>query len=479
MLASFKSSDSAPKGTTYVEDIKDSEAKFPKLAHMRQQLSCPFLLAKIILDIPSSTEQVADKDIAELNTTLRLTTAYNEPLTSITTIYSYGQKVLSLVDDLEAPVRLSNSNSVAPSSTSHRFSYTAPFAANFWSVFLRGVFETPSKQSRKSTGPTTFNSFSKVGNERADFSIAIEGVSVVQEFVVRHESKSGGMGVSAGCKLGEVVLVAVYHFECAPLDDDVAQATSEAGSVTFTSLQLRPTAAAPPVALPSHSLVSHTPSRPAPRRVVSDTPFGSTLSSHAMTVSRSAPTYGLLGIEISPLPHRSAPPTVSGSTSFPHPLSSNFSPTAFVDHPHPAISRSRSYSIQSVATTSVWEQGSSATRFGEQQFSPDSPPYHTLTPSTSRSIMSSSTSTRSISSLSSVESDHSHYSKGCTRSPRYQPAIITDDLIVGEQAYEQAMDPRPTNAELVKNGPPSTNVDDLFSQLLGGSSGYSYLPADF
>ena len=498
-----------PSGISYFDNLHQHGTKFPKLAEMRTELSCPFLLANISLDIPSSLEQVETKDIAKINTMLRFTSSSPGSLTSITTIYSYGQKVLSLVDDLDAPTRTRTSNS-ASSSDAQRYSHVAPFAADFWSIFLRGVFETPSNkpkstqpQMKKNSAKTSFNSFSKVGEERADFSTAIEGVSVVQEFVVRNRNGRGTKretGASAGSKLGTVVLVSAYQFECSTLDDEVPT-TSEAGSVTFTSLQLRPPplpVSSPPIVPLSEASTSHTPYRPLPRRVVFDIHLPSALSSPFMSTSRSAPTFGALGIEITPLLPRSTSMAATGSTDYlipwpqsnPPSKSSNYSPTYLFDPPRPAMARSQSYSIRSAGATSISEHGFGGMEGGRiasngdwNRITPPSCPI--LTPPTSSSIVSS-TPRLSISSTSSLDSEYNvegwkHDSRGFVRSP-HQASLITHETTAYEGAYERAIIPQSTKAQhRGQEGidADSTNVDDYFNQLLGGISRYSSFPPNY
>ena len=491
-----------PSGISYFDDLHQHATKFPKLAEMRSQLPCPFLLAKINLDIPSSTDDVDMKNIAKLNTMLRLTSSSDESLTSVTTIYSYGQKVLSLVDDLDAPTRTRTSNS-ASSPDVHQYSHVAPFAADFWSIFLRGVFETPSNkpkssqpEMRKNSAKTSLNSFSKLGNERADFSVAIEGVSVVQEFVVRNRMVTKGeMGGSAGSKLGMVVLVSAYQFECSTLDDET-QTTNEAGSITFTSLQLRRppiTVSSPPIVPLSEASTSHTPYRPLPRRVVSDILSPSSLSSPSMTTSRSAPTLGALGIDFAPLLPRSMSMTASGSTEYLTPWpqsdfvaskSSDYPATYLYDPPQQGMARSQSYSVRSAGATSISEQG-----FGRHEqnndwnrITPSS--CSILTPSTSSSIVSS-TPHRSISSTSSVESEcniggwQQHDSRGFARSTQ-QSVNITHESTAYEGAYGEAIMTQSTKAQSgEQNEIDETNVDDYFNQLLGGISRYSSFPQSY
>lgn len=208
-----------PSGTLHLEDLPLSELRFPGLVNMNDHLPCRFIHVKINLDIPAAEGGLSS---TEFKTQLTLTSLQDLNLTSVTSIYSYGTQVLSLEEDLAPPTRIeSNPNAGSPSVTispttsnsalQHKFSHNAPFASDFWSIFLQGAF------SPEVEGAPHIPSFSKTGAERSEFSMAISGLSVIQEFVVRAEEPvvpANHSPISPGSVLGDVVLVITYDFEC-------------------------------------------------------------------------------------------------------------------------------------------------------------------------------------------------------------------------------------------------------------------------
>lgn len=208
-----------PSGTLYLEDLPLSELRFPGLVNMNDHLPCRFIHIKINLDIPAAEGGISS---TEFNTQLTLTSLQDLNLTSVTSIYSYGTQVLSLEEDLAPPSRIvpsanlgSSSVPISPTTSNsalqHKFSHNAPFASDFWSIFLQGAF------SPEVEGAPHIPSFSKSGAERSEFSMAISGLSVIQEFVVRAEEPvlpANQTPISPGSALGDVVLVVTYDFEC-------------------------------------------------------------------------------------------------------------------------------------------------------------------------------------------------------------------------------------------------------------------------
>jgi hypothetical protein len=239
-----------PVGTVFLQDLPLSDLRFPGLVAMNEHLPCQFLHVKLNLDVPSSSPIDATTAVAtQLHTQLTLTSLQDLNLTAVTSIYSYGTQVLSLEEQLAPPTRLGPSSRGLPTSSAssspasplspltpgsdvglgsnplrHKFSYNAPFAADFWSIFLRGAFSTstPVTASDPSSAiPAQLPSFTKTGAERSEFAMAISGLSVIQEFVVKSEEPIGaplvemdGGDVSPGSALGDVVLVVTYDFEC-------------------------------------------------------------------------------------------------------------------------------------------------------------------------------------------------------------------------------------------------------------------------
>lgn len=217
-----------PIDTVYLDDIASAEREFPGLDVMFDHLPCQFLHTRINLDIPTVDAATV---ATQLHTQLTLTSLQDLSLTSVIRIFSFGHEVLSLQEQLDKPGRITPGASPSPSepptpgsatgspTTSnplrHKYQYQAPFASDFWSIFLRGAFS--------SDGGKMLPSFAKTDDERAAFIMAISGLSVIQEFVVRSDEPSvllvDGQDISAGSGLGDVVLVATYDFECR---DDLA-----------------------------------------------------------------------------------------------------------------------------------------------------------------------------------------------------------------------------------------------------------------
>ncbi|KAL8292878.1 hypothetical protein RQP46_000572 [Phenoliferia psychrophenolica] len=222
-----------PTDTVYLDEIASAEREFPGLGVMFDHLPCQFLHTRINLDIPT----IDSATIAtQLHTQLTLTSLQDLSLTSVIRIYSFGHEVLSLQEQLEKPGRItpatspttsepptpgSSAGSPTTNPLRHKYSYQAPFASDFWSIFLRGAFS--------SDGGKMLPSFAKVGDERSAFIMAISGLSVIQEFVVRSDEPSAllidGQDISPGSGLGDVVLVVTYDFECRDDPNDAGLAT--------------------------------------------------------------------------------------------------------------------------------------------------------------------------------------------------------------------------------------------------------------
>lgn len=220
-----------PTGTVSLEDVPLASLRFPGLADMNDHLPCQFLHVKVNLDVPTFD---AGTSTTQLHAKVDLTALQELDLIAVTSIYSEGTPVLCLEEQLPAPTRvegLAPSQDASSASTSstpppsnplrHNYSYQAPFASDFWSIFLRGAFGPEQPVASEVHLP----SFAKTGAERADFAMAISGLAVVQEFVVRSEEPNG---ISPGSKLGDVVLVLTYDFEC--------ETSSPAGAVKVSFL---------------------------------------------------------------------------------------------------------------------------------------------------------------------------------------------------------------------------------------------------
>ena len=222
-----------PCGTTQFEDLSLCKMRYPDISAMRDHLSCPFMHLQVNLNIP---ERINGNFPTQLHTQLKLSAASDLSLTAVTSIYSFGTKVISLEEDLGPASRISplsrsvgglapslNSSPASPMSpitpgmgrstwplAKHKYSYSSGFAPHFWQQFLMGNYSA-TQPAHEQPPP----SLCKSGQERADVAMAIAGLSVVQEFVVRAETDplTEGTEVSPGSSLGEVVLVVTFDFE--------------------------------------------------------------------------------------------------------------------------------------------------------------------------------------------------------------------------------------------------------------------------
>ena len=240
-----------------------SANRFPKLPEMRNRLGCQFLLVHVPLSVPRH-HHLSPATFDRLNTALSFTSTKNGPLTSVTTVYSHGKCVLSLVEPLEAPRPIAQCRSEAagggmarslqqgtptldgsttgPSSPvlsgtdgskspqlgtdRYRWAYQAPFARDFWANFLSRNHPVHMYGNGRTD---TMPSFSKEPSERAALGMALAGITFVQELVVPREDKKqtaqmlqGSPAAAAdkeqdvcpGSKLGDVVLVVAWELEC-------------------------------------------------------------------------------------------------------------------------------------------------------------------------------------------------------------------------------------------------------------------------
>lgn len=251
-----------------MDSVRLSSFRFPRLAEMYHHLPCQFLHIYVPLAVPRADVVLPRFD--HFSTQLSLTSQQGTNLTSVTTVFSHGKRVLSLVEPLDTPRRISgrsgtssgtddaNPNPTSPRGGStenaetttgkHRFWHQAPFATDFWADFLSRNHPV----SVYNTGESA-QSFGKEPSERAALGMAVSGVTIVQEFVVaseqqgvsQHSAEAPMMGshimnesgnhVSPGSKIGNVVLVIAWDLEC------VESLGSEAGKPTVSIL----TAASP------------------------------------------------------------------------------------------------------------------------------------------------------------------------------------------------------------------------------------------
>jgi hypothetical protein len=263
-----------PCTTTYVEDLFESETRFPGIVSMHSHMPCQFLHVRLPVSVPEDGGPELDR----LYTQFSLNSVQDWPLCVVTTIYSYGTRVLNQVESLPTPTRLCPSSMGPPSLSStgstsgselspltpswqggrpmptgvkqhHAFSYVSPVATEFFSIFLRGALCDDSSQEG-------LPPFRKSKAERDNIAKAMSGVTVLQEFVIRSEddNKNGangaapatggetseeGQSISPGSAVGDVALVVVYEFEV------TESPVAEDGQVSFLSVRNVPQIAPP------------------------------------------------------------------------------------------------------------------------------------------------------------------------------------------------------------------------------------------
>ncbi|EST05130.2 TEA/ATTS [Kalmanozyma brasiliensis GHG001] len=99
-----------------LDSVRLGHFRFPRLAEMYHRMPCQFIHVHVPLSVPRHDVMMPRYD--SFSTQLSLTSAQDLRLTSVTTVYSHGKRVLSLVEPLEAPRKISGRSSVDISSTS-------------------------------------------------------------------------------------------------------------------------------------------------------------------------------------------------------------------------------------------------------------------------------------------------------------------------------------------------------------------------
>jgi transcriptional enhancer factor len=287
-----------------LDSVRLAQYRFPRLAEMYHHLPCQFLHIYVPLAVPRADVLLPRYD--HFSTQLSLTSQQETRLTSVTTVYSHGKRVLSLVEPLGSPRRVSgrasstvgtddinnglasprsNSNSLtvndATSQPKHKFWHQAPFATDFWADFLSRNHPVNVYNSGDAV-----QSFGKEPSERAALGMAVSGVTIVQEFVIASNDQIGsqqqasasaeapsmngnssailmndtGNHISPGSKVGNVVLVIAWDLEC------VEALNGEAGTPVVSLLTAASPSPRPSMLMPSPQpstlgLMSTTPNR--------------------------------------------------------------------------------------------------------------------------------------------------------------------------------------------------------------------------
>jgi transcriptional enhancer factor len=221
-----------------LDSVRIGAFRFPRLAEMYHHLPCQFLYVHVPMSIPRADVLLPRYD--HFSTQLALTSLQESRLTSVTTVYSHGKRVLSLVEPLDAPRRISGkptaasgngngasaaeptpdtgksssssgessppssmpatpgdaftaSDSAATAANRHRFWHQAPFATDFWADFLSRNHPVNVYTQRDSS-----QSFGKEPSERAALGMAVSGVTIIQEFVVTSEDNAAAASRSTG-----------------------------------------------------------------------------------------------------------------------------------------------------------------------------------------------------------------------------------------------------------------------------------------
>jgi transcriptional enhancer factor len=305
-----------PRSTTFAEDLFEYETRLPNLVAMHERLPCQFLHVKLPVCMPGNEGATV---LDSLNAQLSLASVQDWPLSAVTSIYSYGTRVLHLVEPLPPAVFLGHAwqpNAAVPplsapgsssasgsepspltpnsqpglwsarASPQHRFSYACPFASEFFSIFLRGALSGDSAAEG-------LPSFRKDAEERADMDVALRGITVMQEFVVpwdefrttvRDAAGAGEAGttskagnVSPGSAIGDVVLLVVYEFEGTEwqgVGGAVTSLSTRANTIPVSSFGI-PASMSPPTTASSYPPVqrhSHGGGDPSPEWQLSEAP---------------------------------------------------------------------------------------------------------------------------------------------------------------------------------------------------------------
>ena len=248
---------------TALESVRLGVVRFPKLAEMYHHLPCQFLYINVPLSVPRADVFLPQYD--QFSTQLSLTSTQEARLTSVTTVYSHGKRVLSLVEPLEAPRRVAglresgNGAEETPSkerNLMHKFCHQAPFATDFWADFLSRSHPVNVYNKRDNVP-----AFGKEPSERAALGMAVSGITIIQEFVVASDEGASGSRrqvpnsngetgnatsllvsdhhISPGSAVGDVVLVVAWDLEC------VESLGTKPGTPTVSLLTVGNTAASP------------------------------------------------------------------------------------------------------------------------------------------------------------------------------------------------------------------------------------------
>lgn len=296
--------------------------RFPHLAEMQRRLSCPFLHVHVPMTLPRMDPATPSYD--RFGVSLSVASTRDTPLTAVLSIYSHGKCVMAVAERLEPPRPTAPARSASMSASSEaeattprppagpadgRFKYVhrVPFAMDFWADFL-SRHHPVHLYSNNALNPAP--SFAKQPSERASLGMAAGGLAFVQEFVVAAQTFPPGpqslppsaapnaSTASQGARLGEVVAVMAWEFEC------IESATRTPGVPRVSVLER------PPAPQASHEGTElartssggvypapATPMVPENLREQPGTPQSPTLGAHKLDESHA----GLLGLQLEPV----------------------------------------------------------------------------------------------------------------------------------------------------------------------------------
>ncbi|PWY99552.1 TEA-domain-containing protein [Testicularia cyperi] len=134
-----------------LDSVRVGHFRFPRLAEMYHRMPCQFLHVHVPLSVPRHDVMMPRYD--HFSTQLSLTSAQDLRLTSVTTVYSHGKRVLSLVEPLDAPRRISGRNGTELTSSAIDVNAAAIAAKEEASVGDLSINSTSSHSAVQTTNP--------------------------------------------------------------------------------------------------------------------------------------------------------------------------------------------------------------------------------------------------------------------------------------------------------------------------------------
>jgi len=154
-----------------LDSVRVGHLRFPRLAEMYRHMPCQFLHVHVPLSVPRHDVMMPRYD--HFSTQLSLTSAQELRLTSVTTVYSHGKRVLSLVEPLDAPRKISGRNGAEAPTTS---TLSVNTSAESGSVVQAGLEDTVCEASAHQDATTSTPTKSK-GTQRRESDGSITSLS--------------------------------------------------------------------------------------------------------------------------------------------------------------------------------------------------------------------------------------------------------------------------------------------------------------